>query len=132
MKLMRIQPDRERAKSLIKMARLRHGKINLFDEESEVSLIIEIYYEVAKELVTAILFIDGYKTLSHMDLISYLKTNYKDDFDTFEIELLDQLRKNRNKIVYYGMFIESSYLKMNRKTIIAIISKLFDLCERKM
>jgi len=83
-------------------------------------------------LVTAILFIDGYKTLSHMNLISYLKTNYKDDFDTFEIELLDQLRKNRNKIVYYGMFMESSYLKMNKKTIIAIINKLFDLCERKI
>ncbi|MCK5699358.1 MAG: hypothetical protein KAH93_05905 [Candidatus Aenigmarchaeota archaeon] len=57
MKLMRIQPDKERAKSLISLSELRHKKIKLYDEHTEASLIIEIYYEIAKELITAILFI---------------------------------------------------------------------------
>ena len=78
---MKIKPDKERARSLVKLAILRYKKIKTFDEEKESSLIIEGYYETAKELITAILFIDGYKTLSHKDLIEYLSLN----FNTFNI-----------------------------------------------
>ncbi len=132
MNLMRIQPDKERAKSLIILSELRLKKVEVYDEHTEASLIIEIYYEIAKELITAILFIDGYKTFSHVDLVDYLKTSYNKDFDEFEIELLDQLRKYRNKIVYYGRFIDSSYLRMNKKNIISIIDKLYALCRNKL
>lgn len=111
---------------------MRLKKIKLYNEDTEASLIIEIYYEIAKELICAILFIDGYKTFSHLDLISYLKTHYNNDFDGFEIELLDQLRKHRNKIVYYGRFIDSSYLRMNKESIISIIDKLYALCRNKL
>ncbi len=132
MKLLRIQPDKERAKSLITLSELRREKIKLYDEHTEASLIIEIYYEIAKELITAILFIDGYKTFSHVDLVDYLRTFYNKDFDEFEIELLDQLRKYRNKMLYYGIFVDSSYLLLNRKSIISLIGKLYALCRKKL
>ncbi|MEK6891861.1 MAG: hypothetical protein AABX25_01625 [Nanoarchaeota archaeon] len=130
--IIRIQPDKERARSLVKIAGLRYEKINTFDEEKESQLIVEGYYEVAKELITAILFINGYKTLSHKDLVEYLELNFKKDFQRLDIELLNQLRILRNKIVYYGEQIESSYISRNKRNIFVIISKLFDICERKL
>ncbi len=129
---MKIKPDKERARSLVKLAILRYKKIKTFDEEKESSLIIEGYYETAKELITAILFIDGYKTLSHKDLIEYLSLNFKINFSVLEISLLDQLRKLRNNIVYYGVFVEPSFVKRNSKHISNLISILFDICDKKL
>ena len=43
MKLLRIQPDKERAKSLISLSELRLKKVKFYDEHTEASLIIEIY-----------------------------------------------------------------------------------------
>ena len=130
--LTKIQPDKERARSLVKLAKLRHEKVKTFNEEKESSLIVEGYYEVAKELITAILFINGYKTLSHKDLIEYLGLNFKADFSNLDISLLDQLRKLRNNIVYYGVFIEPSYVNRNKEHINKVISKLLDICDKKL
>lgn len=130
--LIRIHPDKERARSLLKLAALRYEKIKTFDEEKEGSLIVEGCYEVAKELITAILFIDGYKTLSHKDLIEYVNLNLRGNFSDLDISLLDQLRKLRNNIVYYGVFIEPGYVKRNKESIRKIISKLFDVCKKKL
>ena len=130
-KLIKIKSDKERAISLVKLAKLRYEKIKTFDEEKESSLIAEGYYEVSKELITAIMFIDGYKTLSHKDLIEYLELNYKTYFSELDIKLLDQFRKLRNNIVYYGVFVESSYIKRNNKYINKLISKLFNIYEKK-
>lgn len=130
--IIKVQPDKERARSLVKIARLRYEKVNTFNEEKESQLIVEGYYEVAKELITAILFIDGYKTLSHKDLVEYLELNFRKDFQKSDTELLNQLRILRNKIVYYGEQIEPSYIKRNKKNIFIIISQLFGVCERRL
>ena len=130
--LIKIKTDRERARSLVNLARLRYKKISIFDAEKESSLIVESYYETIKELITAILFIDGYKTLSHKDLIEYLGLNYKEKVVSADLGLIDQLRKLRNGIVYYGELIESSYIKRNKGHINDVISKLFDICENKL
>lgn len=130
--IIKIQPDKERARSLIKLARLRYEKIKTFNEEKESALIAEGYYEVAKELMTAILFTDGCKTLSHKDLLEYLETKFKNEFSKLDVELLNQLRILRNKIVYYGEHIEPSYIKRNKKHIFDIILKLFEICEKKV
>jgi len=125
-------PDKERAKSLAKLSRLRHNKISSFDIETETSLIVESYYEIIKELITALLFADGYKTLSHKDLINYLNENYNDFFNAEKIYILDDLRKRRNKIVYYGIFLSSDYLKRNEKTFDKIVDILFELIDGKI
>ena len=124
--LIKIQPDKERARSLLKLAKLRYGKITTYDVERESSLIAEGYYEVIKEQITALLFIEGYKTLSHKDLIEYLAINHK-EISASELELIDHLRKLRNNIVYYGDSIEPSYIKRNEAHIQKSIEKLREL-----
>ena len=56
MDLIRIKPDKEKAKSLYDLAMLRYKKLPGFDIEKEASLIIESYYEICKELLTTIRF----------------------------------------------------------------------------
>lgn len=122
MKLIKIQPDIEKAKSLIKLAELREQKIKVLQEDIYSSLLTETYYEICKELITALLFCDGYKTLSHKDLIGYIKQTNK--FSEKEIYQIDDLRIKRNKLVYYGIFTNKSFLERNKKDYKLIISKL--------
>jgi hypothetical protein len=129
MELIKIEPDREKAKSLVKIATMRQNKISGFDPAKESPLITEAYYEICKEIITAILFCDGYKTLSHTDLIEYIK-KYK-ELNEQEIHIIDSLRKKRNQIVYYGTIEETSYAKRNEKTIQEIIRKLKRIIEEK-
>jgi hypothetical protein len=121
MDLIKIEKDPERARSLLRLSKLRIAKLDSFDEDKESALLAESYYEIAKELTTALLFLDGYKTLSHTDLIDYLKMKYDAEFKESEIETLDTLRKRRNKVVYYGAFIEPGYIRRNKATFIASI-----------
>ena len=132
MDLIKIKPDKERAKSLMGLAILRHSKISSFDMEKENSLACESYYEVIKELITSLLFVDGYKTLSHKDLVEYLKINYNKDFSENDISSIDTLRKRRNNIVYYGIFVDAEYLKRNKDSFEKIISKLKQIIGKKL
>jgi len=95
------------------------------------ALIIADYYEIIKELITAILLIDGYKTLSHKDLIDYIKEKCK-EFSIHEVSVLDDLRVLRNRIAYEGFFIEPSYLERNEPLFKEMIRKLENLIERKL
>ena len=132
MELIKIEKDKERAKSLFELSMLRYNKLAQFDIEKESALIAESYYEICKELITSLLFLDGYKTLSHKDLVEYLKTNYKPSFIENEIEVLDMLRKRRNKIVYYGVFVDGSYIKRNKTVFEGIINKLKKIIGNKL
>lgn len=127
MELIKIEKDVEKAKSLYNLAVLRYNKISSFNIEIEASLIVESYYEIIKELITAILFIDGYKTLSHKDLVTYIKINYSGIINNDEIEIIDLLRKRRNGIVYYGIMINPFFVNNNKETIEIIIQKLKDI-----
>lgn len=131
MELIKIEPDFEKAKSLAKLANLREKKLNTFDLEHESSLVVECYYEICKELITALLFSDGYKTLSHKALIDYLEKYYS-EFSEHDVFLLNSLRKKRNSIVYEGVFVESFFIKKNQKEIYDIIIKLNKLLTRKL
>ena len=132
MELIKIEKDKERAKSLFELSMLRYNKIVQFDIEKESSLIAESYYEICKELITSLLFLDGYKTLSHKDLIEYIKINCSNQFSENEIETLDMLRKRRNKIVYYGIFVDISYITRNKPIFEDIIEKLKKIIKEKI
>ena len=123
MSLIRITPNKEMAKSVVEMVSLIEERIITQDKEKMASLIIADYYEIIKELITAVLLIDGYKTLSHKDLIDYIKEKYK-NFSQHEIYVLDNLRVLRNRITYEGFKVESSYLNRNESLFKSIISKL--------
>ena len=91
-----------------------------------------LYYEICKELITALLFLDGYKTLSHKDLVEYIQLSYGEHFTENEINVLDNLRKRRNNIVYYGILVDSSYINRNKEIFESIISKLKKITEKKI
>src|SRR3989344_8406291 len=90
----RVTPDKEKAKALLQVVELREKNIASMKADEFSTLIIEGYYEIIKELITAIMAIDGWKTLSHELLVGYLAKFYK-DFSNAEISLIDQLRKTR-------------------------------------
>ena len=131
MNLIRIAPDKEKAKNILEMIGLIEERINTQYKIKFAPLIISDYYEIIKELITALLLIDGYKTLSNKDLITYLKLNYL-VIDVHEIILIDTLRIIRNRVTYEGFKIQKDYLEDNKLKYIQIIKKLKSLIEGKL
>ena len=131
MDLIKITPDNERAKSIIKMISLIEERIEKQDKIKFSSLIIADYYEIIKELITAVLLIDGYKTLSHKDLVDYLKEKYS-EFSQYDLSVIDSIQALRNRIAYEGFFIEHSYLNRNEDYFKKIIQKLKILIHQKL
>jgi len=125
------QKDKEKARALLKLINLREKNITKFDKRDSSTLIIEVYYEIIKELITAIMSVNGYKTTSHELLIGYLAEFHK-DFSEFEINLIDNLRKIRNDIAYRGIIISPEYLDRNEKNLLKIIEKLKYLLNNKL
>lgn len=124
MDLIKITPNKEKAKNILKMISLLEERIKQQDKKKMTALIIADYYEIIKELITAILLVDGYKTLSHKDLIDYLNERYSSQFDANDISNLDDLRVLRNRVAYEGFFIEPFYLDSNEDLFKEIIKKL--------
>ena len=127
----RIRPDKGMAKAILKMIKVRVKALKLTDRQEFASLVVEDYYEVIKEAITALMAIDGYKTLSHEALITYMKEFYT-DFSQSEITLMDQLRVLRNKIAYKGFFIAPDFLERNEARIEEIVSKIKGVLEEKL
>lgn len=123
MDLIKITPNNEKARNILKMILLIEERIKNQDKEKMTALIIADYYEIIKELITAILLTDGYKTLSHKDLFDYLNEKYP-QFNANDISNLNDLRVLRNRIAYEGFFVDISYLKRNEILFKEIIKKL--------
>ena len=126
--IFRVYPDREKARSILKMVETRLEMIKTLDAGRFASLIVEEYYDVIKELITAILLLDGFKTLSHVALIEYMRKN-KRGLPEHGISLIDELRAIRNRITYDGFFVREDYLGRKRKGIALVIGKLKSLAE---
>ena len=131
MDLIKITSDYEKAKNVVKMTSLIEERMKLQNKTTMTALIIADYYEIIKELTTSILLIDGYKTLSHKDLVDYLKENYS-EFDSNKISILNDLRILRNRISYEGFFVEPSFLNRNEHLFKEIILELKNLIKQKL
>lgn len=108
-------------KAFIRLKRARVTKIN----EENVSFVVEDYYEVIKELLTAYLLNKGLRSKNHQCLISYF---YKEN-PNFEKEayLIAQMSLFRNRLDYYGESIPLDFYKKNKndfENIIKIIRSL--------
>jgi hypothetical protein len=124
----RIAPDRQMAKAILKMIEVRMKALSLVDRKEFASLVVEDYYEITKEAITALMALDGYKTLSHEVLVAYLKEFYP-QFSESEILLVDQLRQLRNKIAYKGFFITHDFLERTEARMKSIVSKIKRILE---
>lgn len=139
MDLIKITPDKEKARSLVDTANVRLDAILLFtktNREKYSSKIVEEYYETVLEFISSLMFIDGYKTRSdlvgsHLAVIEYLRTHYK-KFSENEIELIDDLRKKRIGIKYYGKHVNTNYLDSNENSIKEIVKKLSETNKSKL
>ena len=127
----KVSKDIELARSLLKMVEEREDAIKNIDPLKFTSIVIESYYEIIKEVITALMAMDGYKTLSHEILIGYLKHFYK-EFSDYEINFIDNLRKLRNNINYRGFFVKSDYWQRNRDTIFQIVMKLKNILKKEL
>ena len=132
--LVRINSDKEKAKSILKMVETTLDMIKTIDKSKFPSNVAKEYYEVVRELISVILLLDGYKTVgegAHKTMIEYLALNYK-VFDNSEILLIDDLRIIRNKIAYDGFFIKETYIDRKIKSIQEMIVKLKSLINEKL
>ena len=127
----RINKDKERAKDLFIMANERLNDIIKVLPRNKPYKIMEEYYEIILELLTAIMYADGFKTLSHISSIEYCIKNYKCLTEN-ESKIIDTLRKFRHGIVYYGRKVSGDYLINNEEFIKNIINKLSKLVNSKV
>lgn len=121
--IFKITKDEKRANALKEIAKNRFSNISSLKEPYRI---IEEYYEIIKELLTAFMYSKGFKTLSHKSLLEFSSKNIK-ELSTREIDLIDELRVKRNNIVYYGEQISLEFLKNREEKIKETILKLLEL-----
>jgi len=119
--------DLEQAKSLFEMAEIKSKDNERRERTKEkVFLIVETYWEVIKQLTTALLKVNGFKSYSQECLIAFLREKYQ--LEERKVELMDQLRRLRNDIDYRGRFLDLDYLDRNEEEIKQLINGLKNLC----
>lgn len=126
-----IKPNEERAKSLLDTAERRLEFIRKSRSKGGSEFITENYYETAKELITSLMFTKGFKSYSHICLIKFLREFYQ-EFQESELELIDQLRKTRNDLMYRGESVADEYLDRRENEIEEVIRKLTKLVEEEL
>ena len=129
--IIKISKDEERARALLNMAKERCR----FWSEIKVKpkyafIVIEGYYEIIKELLTALFYIEGYKSDNHECLIAYLKKYYPDI--SYEVSVIYQLKNIRNSIDYRGVFVDVDYLNRNKLEFEHIIKLLQKIISSKL
>ena len=132
--LIKITPNKEKAKSILKMVETSLEMIKQIDLTKFASNVTKEYYDIIRELMTLVLLLDGYKTFgegAHKRLIDYLEKNYN-QFNDYEIHLIDSLRITRNKISYDGFFVDENYIQRKLEDILELINKLKEVIKEKI
>jgi len=131
--IIKIMPDREKVKSMLRMALERKEFVSTIDPEKFSTNAAENYYEVIKELATAMLLLDGKKAIgenAHKELLESL-VKYP-PFAQSDIVFLNDLRIKRNNSLYEGKRIEPQYLKNSLGKINQLIIKLKNTVEKNL
>jgi|SRR3972149_7447852 len=96
------------------------GKLEINDENAEH--IASDVYDIIREHIEAKLSLEGYKSYSHEATLHFL-ARFK-EFTEPEIEFLDNLRRTRNGIKYYGKQLNSEEAKIILSFLDRILPKL--------
>ena len=131
-KVKKVKENPEQAKAFLKLAIRRLESVEKRRNNEFSQLLIESYYEVIKELISALNSIHGYKSYSHECLISFMDEFYPNVLDDFQIHFLDSMRKLRSDIQYRGRDVADDYLKRNSSLIEKIIKNLLNLLEKEL
>lgn len=120
--------DKERVRNMLKMIDIRQ---EFWDSQSDnldekySSLLVEGYYEIIKELLTAYLNLNGLESSNHECLIRYF--NKQNPELEVEAEKMDELRSVRNRIDYRGFFVRKEFFERNKleyRHIIKLLKKM--------
>ena|SRR3989338_2782962 len=124
-----VKIDKERITSITRKAMLRLDRARRTDISLEnVSFVVEDYYEVIKELLTAYLLKNGLRSKNHQCLISYFyKENLGYESESF---LISQMSFFRNRLNYYGEDIPMEFYKKNKEEFERIIKIILELIEK--
>jgi hypothetical protein len=117
-------PDKEKVKSIIGLITEREKFVSSMDYKEFSTIVAENYYEIIKELSTALLLSDGLKAMgenAHKETIDALS---RYGFSEHELSIMNDLRIKRNKSSYEGKPINSSYIENKREMLLKIIEKL--------
>jgi len=131
-KIKKVKENPSQATALLQLSQRRLEFIEQYGKNDFPQLLVESYYEVIKELISALLAIYGYKSYSHECLVSFIEEYYPSIFDEDQIKFIDSMRKLRSDIQYRGREIANDYLHRNQTKIITIINKLNDLVEKEL
>jgi len=115
-----VEVDSPRIVSIVDnaMKRLKRAKETKIDLDN-VSLVVEDYYEVIKELLVAYLLKNGLRSKNHQCLISFF---YKQNPDyESEAHLISQMSFFRNRLNYYGELIPMEFYEKNKGRFMEVI-----------
>ena len=121
-----LEPDLERVESIKKNAflRLKRARSTNFNSEN-VSLIVDDYYEVIKELLVAYLLKNGLRSKNHQCLISYFaKENPNLEGEAI---LISQMSFFRNRLEYYGEKVPVEFYKQRKEDFEHLVDVLLKL-----
>jgi hypothetical protein len=124
--------DIDKVKEMLKLVKHKYEFWNLVKNNSKEypTLFIEGYYEIIKELVVAILLLDGWKSSNHDCLFQYLIEKKKDlDID---FEFLSDLRRTRNRINYDGITVSYGIWRRCELKVDLIVKDLIQYVEDKL
>lgn len=128
----KIEPDQDRVQNMLKMIEIRQkfwGSLIVILDEEFSSLLVEGYYEIIKELLTAYLNLNGLESSNHECLIRYFQK--ENPTLNVEAEKIDELRQVRNRIDYRGFFVKKEFFERNRLEYQHIIKLLQKLIKEK-
>lgn len=130
-------PDKEKARSMLVMAEYTEKSLRKVLEkmslEEHQSMIAREYYELIRELATAILILDGFKAIgesAHKETIDNLSRHK--EFLQDEIYDMQELRLKRNRNSYEGKPIKSPYIENKKQKFDLIILKLKENLKKRL
>ena len=125
----KVEPDKEKMESIKKMCRIRHKLLlNVSIDDETASVVATDYYEIIKELLTALLLKNGLKSGNHECLISFFRHNFPEY--EYESKAIHQLKDVRNRVCYDGVFVKMEYVERNKLEFESIIKQLYTLIEK--
>lgn len=121
-KAVKVSPDRQKAKSLIKTARERIEFIKAIQlTERNARFVFEDYYTSLIEVVHALAILDGFKIENHVCLGFYIKQVLNNEK---LFVLFGNCRYDRNSVVYYGKSMDMETARLDIAKANVIISEL--------
>jgi len=126
----RVSPNRQLAKSLVKIANLRLKNTETMRVTDENSFnVVENCYEAIREMIDALMSLKGLKSYSHEATVEFLKEFYSVKVGYAVVSKIDRYRRLRNDIKYEGLLTtktEAEEILKNTKIVTSILMQLLE------